>query len=397
MDAVESVVIGNNSRMLHAGYGGEDVPRTVFPCVVGSYRFSATYVNGLQVTYCVGDDCYRRHGRPTINHPVKDGIITNWDEMEKIWHHTFYNELRIDPTEQPVLLVETPHNPKPDREKTAQIMFETLGVPAMYLKNQDVLSLYSYGYTTGLVFDAGATTCRATPIFDGHALLPAMSTTNIGGDDLVQHLATSVFEETQHLFNLNNVHYDRSIAEEILEKLCYVKTRAEEPNQPKKYELPDGMLLDLSESRVACAEVLFNPELVRKEINPIQDVIYKAILKCDQDAQREMRNNIVLAGGLTKLEGIEKRLTLEMNKLSRAPVRISASLERKYATWIGGSIFASLSTTRDLWITKAMYDEIGADVLHRICPQTSYVAESHLHNKIMTKQAFSDMEINCEL
>lgn len=54
----------------------------------------------------------------------------NWNEMEKIWHHTFYNKLGVAPEEHPILLRGTSLL-KANRDKTTQIMFETFNFTAM--------------------------------------------------------------------------------------------------------------------------------------------------------------------------------------------------------------------------------------------------------------------------
>ena len=165
-----SVVIDNGSGMCKAGFAGDDAPRSVFSTVVGRPKVPGIMVGLDQKEVYVGDEAQQKRGVLKIEHPIEHGIVANWDDMEKVWHHTLYSELRVSPEEHPILMTEASLNPKLNREKMTQIMFETFNVPCLYVNVQAVLALYASGRTSGVVLDSGDGISHTVPIYEGYAI-----------------------------------------------------------------------------------------------------------------------------------------------------------------------------------------------------------------------------------
>ena len=96
-EEVHALVIDNGSGFLKAGEAGEDAPRASFPSLVGRPKYTGIMVGMENKETYIGEEAYARKGVLKLSYPIEHGIITNWDDMEKIWHHCFYNELRVHP------------------------------------------------------------------------------------------------------------------------------------------------------------------------------------------------------------------------------------------------------------------------------------------------------------
>ena len=407
----QALIIDNGSCMMKAGFGGDKAPRAVFPTIVGRSRHPAN-----QDAY-VGEEAKpRRRFHPIITYPVERGVVTRWDDMERVWHHTLYNELRIQPEEHAILMTETAWTPRANREKMTEILFETFNVPAFYVAIDSVLALHASGRTTGIVLNSGAEVTSTVPIYEGYALLDAARHMDCAGKDITDFFRKVLRDRGYFRGYMSAEQEIARSAQDIKEKLCYLsldweadyyysetnfEIRSEimrsvfpmdihdiinqylpqsedqdfEPTpflndvKEKNYEFPDGLVITVGTERFRAPEVLFHPNLIGMDQSGIHEMTLNSILECDKDIHRYLYGNVVLAGGSMMFPGIAERLEKELKSVvgNTKEIKVIAPPERKYSAWIGGSILSLLSTSADMWITKDEYVEYGPKIVHRKC------------------------------
>ncbi|KAL7673356.1 hypothetical protein ACOME3_008215 [Neoechinorhynchus agilis] len=187
--ANQPIVIDNGSGVLKAGFAGDQVPKLVFPNIIGDIKHQRVMTGGLEGHTFIGPNAEENRGLLRLRYPMEHGIVTDWDDIEKVWSYVYSkNQLNAASEEHPVLLTEAPLNPWATREKTAEIFFETFNVPAMFMSMQAVLSLYASGKTTGLVLDCGDGVAHAVPICQGFAINHAIQRNDLAGRDITRYL-----------------------------------------------------------------------------------------------------------------------------------------------------------------------------------------------------------------
>ncbi|KAK4463360.1 actin-like protein [Cladorrhinum samala] len=367
------IVLDNGSGTIRAGFAGEDVPKCHFPSWVGRPKHLRVLAGALEGEVFIGQKAATElRGLLKIRYPLEHGIVTDWDDMEKIWSYVYDEGLKTLSEEHPVLLTEPPLNPRSNRDTAAQILFETFNVPALYTSIQAVLSLYASGRTTGVVLDAGDGVSHAVPVYQGFTVPNSIRRIDVAGRDVTEYLQT-LLRKSGYVFHTSA---EKEVVRLIKEAVSYV---AKDPRKEEKewaaakmdqgkiaeYVLPDGNRLKIGAERFRAPEILFDPEIIGLEYPGVHQIVVDSINRCDMDLRKDLYSNIVLSGGSTLTKGFGDRLLGEVQRVAVKDMRIKifAPPERKYSTWIGGSILAGLSTFRKMWVSIDDWHE-NPDIIH---------------------------------
>lgn len=377
----EAIIIDNGSALCKIGMADNETPQSVFPAIIGRPKYSC---NGLRdKDIYVGNDAFARRSTCKLSYPNKCSGKINPEEIEKMLHHIFYNELSVDPSDHPVLLIEKYYKKKDNIEQFTQLLFETFNVPGVCIGEKSVLSLLSTGRNTGIVLHSGDYSTYACPIYESKPINRAIKITNVGGykiDESIKNVinyrffiegsnkrASEGLPSSPFLFKTSA---DDEIIREIKEKYSYVafdydQELANSQNSTEKYEiyrLPDQTILTIQDERFMSPEILFKPQI--KNVDSVDKLVYDSIKACDDNIQNDLFDNIVLSGGTTMINGFAERFTKEMQNLVQIDdnVNVIAPQNRINAAFIGGAIYANLTLFQNEIISKDEYNENGPGI-----------------------------------
>lgn len=185
-----------------------------------------------------------------------------------------------------------------------------------------------------------------------------------------------------------------AIAAEIKHTICRVSDAPFDPEENANiptvmYELPDGQEISVGAPRFSVPEVFFNPSLLSgfgsegraiiqnagsvDALPSLHAAINDVIGRMDVDIRRELYGGVLLSGGTSMFGSLRDRLERELTEVAPQMARVKVvsptnAVERRFSTWIGGSILASLGTFQQMWMSKSEYQELGAGLIHKKAP-----------------------------
>ncbi|KAF5290789.1 hypothetical protein FQR65_LT11521 [Abscondita terminalis] len=331
----------------------------------------------------------------SLKQPISGGIINDFTTMEELWQEMF-DALKVNAKDHRMLITEPLNNYEKDRERLCEIMFETFGVPSMYLVPTPVLALFNSGQTSGIVYSSGSDfgTTFAVPVYEGHLMSSSCVRLPISGKTFDSTLRSLLQDRYTFIQNL-----DAGVIRKIKESSCYVAQNYKKELESFTfidYVLPDGQVIQLGEERCRCSEGLFNPSILDVECDGIHTLIHNVILNFDDDLRKVFFENIVLDGGSSMFEGIAERLRKEIEALNKSMdhVKIFAPPKRSEAVWRGGAMLSNLSTF-DSWMSKSDFSELGTVAMNRnSCKMTTEIKPAIVldHGTLTTRAGLSDQE-----
>jgi actin-related protein len=377
----KSIVIDNGSYTTRIGRCGTDTPGHIVPSIMAKTLEASLHhqdvKDGIFYGHTAENSQMHRTGL------VKGGMIEDFDKMTGFWTYLFEHEMKITTDLEKFHLVEKADTSSWRRERMMEIFFENFSVPEYFVTADAICNIVAAGEYTGLSIDFGYDSTDFVPVYENSTLAGCSKTLPFGARDLTKFLNSALLLSTDLLVG-GGASSQLRLVDQIKESKCYtspnfsleLSTKYASDAQVNYYELPDGSHFNFGSQAIRVPESYFDPtHLGHPDLKGIHQVALSTIKSCDIDVRDSLLSNVILSGGSSCIEGIERRFRQEFGGLAKEEMKANGNLwvevgrpdTAPYGSWVGAGVLGSLDSWQSNWIKKSEYEEWGLNIVNARC------------------------------
>ena len=347
-DDLQTIIFDLGSYDYRIGYSGNDRPSFIFPPIKFNEKEEYEYLTSQK------GDCF----------------FTDIKKFEDFFDDFISDKDLTNSLNQGSILFTEPiiHN-KDQRMDLTKFLFEKYEIGGLFFLNNSVLSSFSYGKSSCVVFDSGHSQSNVVPVHDGMIIKNAINFFNLNGKNIEEIIINDLIKKQCNEWEGFDILQKIQILSEIKDMLF----TPDENKENKRYVLPDKKIIEINDEFVNNMKLGIKNKLIGNDEHNLKSIIFKSISSVLLDIKKELINNIFICGGNSLIfnnyfndlkDSMARQLVIgTVVKLTTHPSKI----ERSLASFLGASIISSLNIYKETIVKKEEYEEHGAIVIEKKC------------------------------
>ena len=341
---LQTIIFDLGAYNYRIGYSGNDRPSFIFPPIKFNEKDEYEFLTSQK----------------------GDGYFNDIKKFEDFFDDFISDKDLTNSLNQGSILFSEPiiHN-KTQRMNLTEFLFEKYEISALFFCNNSVLSSFSYGKSSCVVFDSGHSQSNVVPVHDGMIIKNGINYFNLIEEIIINELIGKQYNE----FNEMNILQKVQIISDIKDMIF----TPEENKENKIYILPDKKRIEITDEFINIINKEIEDKLFNNSEGNLKSIILKSISSVLLDIKKELINNIFICGGNSLIfnnyfnnlkDALAKQLVAgTVVKLTTHPSKI----ERSLASFLGASIISSLNIYKETIVKKKEYEEHGAIIIEKKC------------------------------
>ena len=346
IEEIQTIIFDLGSYNYRIGYSGNDRPSFIFPPIKFNEKDDYEFLTSQK----------------------GDGFFNDIKKFEDFFDDFISDkELNTSLNQGSILFSEPIIHNKEQRKSLTEFLFEKYEIGGLFFCNNSVLSSFSYGKSSCLVFDSGHSQSNVVPVHDGMIIKNAFNNFNLCGKNIEDIIINEFIKKKNIRWDDWNILQKIQIISDIKD---IIFTPDDDTN--KTYILPDKKNIEINDEFISYMKKEIENKLFNEETN-LKSIILKSISSVLIDIKKELINNIFICGGNSLIfnnylnnlkDSLFKQLVSgTLVKLTTHPSKI----ERSLASFLGASIVSSLNIYRESIVKKEEYEEHGANIIEKKC------------------------------